>query len=176
MNYKPFVLWLSGLSGAGKSTLSKLFKSHLLKEQPDAKVIILDGDTVRTGLNGNLGFSRADRQENLRRIAEVAKLLVGEGIIVIVACITPHEANRIMIRKILSESLLHVFLKADINDCKKRDPKGLYKQVDQGKIKQFTGLGDAFEEPVNVDLVVDTVHASPEACLKKIDQYLKSNA
>ena len=176
MNYKPFVLWLSGLSGAGKSTLSELFKSHLFKEQPDAKVVILDGDAVRTGLNGDLGFSRADRQENLRRIAEVAKLLVGEGIIVIVACITPREANRIMIRKILSESLLHVFLKADINDCKKRDPKGLYKQVDQGKIKQFTGLGDAFEEPVNVDLVVDTVHASPEACLKKIDQYLKSNA
>lgn len=157
MGQRALVIWLFGLSGAGKSTLAIELERHLVGE--GVCTTVLDGDNLRTGLNQGLGFSDVDRAENLRRAAEVAKLMLNCGLVVICAFITPLRVHRRFIRTLLGErDLLLVYLSASFAACEKRDPKGLYIRSAQGKISQFTGRDSPFETPAQgeIDLVVDT--------------------
>lgn len=161
------VIWLYGLSGSGKSTLAIALERKLHGEGFATQ--LLDGDNVRTGLNRGLGFSDADRAENIRRIAEVAKLHAQAGLVTLCSFITPLRALRNSAREIIGgEDLLEVYVKADIATCAKRDPKGLYAKAAAGGVGQFTGKDSSFEEPAAdavSTLVIDTEAASPEVCL-----------
>ena len=161
------VIWLYGLSGSGKSTLAIALERRLHAEGFATQ--LLDGDNVRTGLNRGLGFSDADRAENIRRIAEVAKLHAQAGLVTLCSFITPLRSLRESARAIIGTAdLLEVYVKADFATCAKRDPKGLYAKAAAGGVGQFTGKDSAFEEPTADDagtLVIDTEAASPEACL-----------
>lgn len=158
------VIWMYGLSGSGKSTLANLLERRL--HESGRMVKILDGDNVRAGLNKNLGFSDEDRLENIRRVAEVAKLFADSGIVTIASFITPNNELRSLAREIIGdEDLLEVYVKASFETCSERDPKGLYAKVKAGEVKQFTGKDSAFEEPNNPDLVVDTEALSEEGSL-----------
>lgn len=167
------VLWLTGLSGSGKSTVAtgveqKLFKHGYL-------VSILDGDTVRSGLNSDLSFSREDRQENLRRVAEVASLFANTGHIVISTLISPHQEGRNFVQQIIKNNFHTVYIKADMDDCIERDPKGLYKKAMSGQIENFTGIGQSYEEPVNPELIIDTSRHDIEACQELLKDYIIEN-
>ncbi|AHF91419.1 adenylylsulfate kinase [Opitutaceae bacterium TAV5] len=170
------VIWLYGLSGSGKSTLAIALERSLFAA--GFVTHLLDGDNVRTGLNRGLGFSDADRAENLRRVAEVAKLFVQAGIITICSFITPLRENRSRVREIIgSDDLLDVYVKASFETCARRDPKGLYAKAAAGGVGQFTGRDSTFEppEPASIApgadvpaLVIDTEAAPPEACLQTL--------
>jgi adenylylsulfate kinase len=161
------VIWLFGLSGSGKSTLAIALERRLHADGFATQ--LLDGDNVRTGLNRGLGFSDADRTENIRRIAEVAKLHAQAGLVTLCSFITPSRAHRTLARDIIgADDLLPVYVKADFATCARRDPKGLYAKAAAGGVGQFTGRDSAFEEPGEDEagtLVIDTEAASPEACL-----------
>jgi len=158
------VIWMHGLSGSGKSTLA-----HRLERELHAAgrlVKALDGDNVRTGLNRNLGFSDEDRLENIRRVAEVAKLFAECGVVVIASFITPNNELRRLARGIVGDDdLLEVYVRASYETCAARDPKGLYAKVKAGEVKRFTGRDSGFEEPERPDLVVDTESLDEDACL-----------
>ena len=172
--HNPAVIWLTGLSGAGKTTLSKEIEKGL--HEMGVHTYLLDGDNIRHGLNRDLGFSKEDRKENIRRIAEVAKLFADAGLVVICAFITPYEEDRMQIRKIISESeLINVFVKCPIDVCIKRDPKGLYKKALKGEIKGFTGIDDPYEEPVQAEIVVETDRKSIQECAHIVLSYLRNN-
>jgi adenylylsulfate kinase len=159
------VIWMYGLSGSGKSTLANLLERQLHAEGRLVKV--LDGDNIRSGLNQNLGFSDKDRLENIRRVAEVAKLFAESGAIVIASFITPNNELRKNTREIIGdEDLLEVYIKASFEACAERDPKGLYAKVKAGEVKQFTGKDSGFEEPDQADLIIDTEAPSEEESLK----------
>jgi adenylylsulfate kinase len=161
------VVWLCGLSGSGKSTIANTLEKRLF--EMGNRTYVLDGDNTRMGLNKELGFSAVDRLENVRRVAEVAKLMADAGLIVIVSLITPYEEQRKMIREILlDERLLEVFVKCDLETCEQRDPKGLYKKARAGEIKLFTGISDPFEEPLNADVIVDTASFGVNECVLSI--------
>lgn len=160
-------IWFTGLSGAGKSTLANLLEQKLFEK--DVHTCLLDGDNIRSGLNNNLGFTEADRTENLRRVAEVAKLFVDSGNVVIAAFITPLESDRKMVRNILgSENYLEIFVDTSLEECEKRDVKGLYKRARAGEISNFTGISAPYEEPEDPDLRVSTVQESTEEILERI--------
>lgn len=151
---RGLVLWLYGLSGSGKSTLAHELERRLVG---DGKVVLmLDADVVRSGLNSDLGFSDADRWENLRRLAEVAGLLVRQGAIVIVTAITPKEEFRSKIKGILGKDLFFVAVRASYEECARRDPKGLYARAAAGQVAKFTGRDSAFDEPLTADCIIDT--------------------
>ena len=155
LGQRGLVVWMYGLSGSGKSTLANLLERKLHDESRFVKV--LDGDNVRSGLNNNLGFSDEDRAENIRRVAEVAKLFADSGIITLTSFITPVESLRTQAREVIgSEDLLEVYVKASFDACAERDPKGLYAKVKAGEVKNFTGKDSAFEEPKNADLIIET--------------------
>lgn len=155
LGQRGLVVWLCGMSGSGKSTLANLLERRL--HQDGRFVKVLDGDNVRTGLNRGLGFSDEDRQENIRRVAEVAKLFAESGVVTLTSFITPTEELRGLARGIVGEEdLLEVHVKASYDTCAERDPKGLYAKVAAGEVKQFTGKDSAFEEPEKSDLVIDT--------------------
>ena len=159
---KGVVLWLYGLSGSGKSTIANEVERVL---HGDGRMtVILDGDNLRTGLNSNLGFSDEDRTENVRRVAETAKLLASQGIIVFVSVITPLRRHRAAAREIIGPDFHEVYVKADFKTCAERDPKGLYAKAKEGKIGQFTGKDSGFEEPENPVLVLDTQARSVDQC------------
>jgi adenylylsulfate kinase len=161
------VVWLYGLPGSGKSTLAAALERRLQAE--GFTTHLLDGDNVRTGLNRDLGFSEADRTENIRRVAEVSKMLVQAGIIVISAFITPTRALRELARGIIGPNdFLEVYVEAARETCARRDPKGLYAGAGRGEIKQFTGHDAAFEPPERADLVVNTDRASVEESLERL--------
>jgi adenylylsulfate kinase len=161
------VIWLYGLSGSGKSTLGIALERRLHAEGFATQ--LLDGDNIRTGLNRGLGFGDADRTENIRRIAEVAKLFAHAGVVTLCSFITPLRAHRALARDIIGGAdLLEVYVKASFETCARRDPKGLYAKASAGGVGQFTGRDSAFEEPAADapdTLVLDTEAASPEACL-----------
>lgn len=170
------VVWLVGLSGSGKSTVAKALKKRLFDE--GFLVRLLDGDNMRLGLNNNLGFSAVDRQENIRRTAEVAKLFKDTGIVTLVAAITPTHAIQQMTRDIIGdEDLFEVYVNTPVAECERRDVKGLYKKARAGEIASFTGVSDPFEEPLNPDLKVDTtgkpVEESVEMIMKRIIHKIK---
>ncbi len=161
------VIWMYGLSGSGKSTLANLLERRLHDQGRLVKV--LDGDNIRTGLNRNLGFSDEDRFENIRRVAEVAKLFADCGVIAITSFITPRNDLRRIAREVIGDrDLLEVYVKASFEACAARDPKGLYAKVASGEVKQFTGKDSAFEEPESPDLVLDTETGSETECLERL--------
>ncbi len=165
--HESAVVWLYGLSGSGKSTIANALEKRLF--EMGNHTYCLDGDNTRLGLNKDLGFSSVDRLENVRRVAEVAKLMADAGLIVIVSLITPYEEQRTMIREILKcERLLEVFVKCDLETCEQRDPKGLYKKARAGEIPHFTGISDPFEEPTNADVLVDSASSDLNECVVTI--------
>ena len=161
------MIWFTGLSGSGKSTLAIALERELYKLGILCR--ILDGDNIRSGINNNLGFSEADRTENIRRIAEVSKLFVNCGIVTIAAFISPTNAIRKMARDIVgSEDFLEVYVSTPIEECERRDVKGLYAKARRGEIKQFTGISSPFEAPNEAFISVDTSKLSLEESVKML--------
>jgi adenylylsulfate kinase len=154
LGQRGIVVWLCGLSGSGKSTIANAAERVL--HQQGRFTTILDGDNLRTGLNTNLGFADEDRLENVRRISEVAKIFVSQGIITFVSAITPRGELRDLARGILGENLIEVYVEASYAACEKRDVKGLYAKAARGEIAHFTGKDGSFEPPQNSDLVLNT--------------------
>lgn len=151
----PFVLWFTGLSGSGKSTLANAVEHHLFHLAKHT--YLLDGDNLRHGLNRDLGFSEADRAENLRRVGEVCKLFVDSGTIVLSAFISPFQAERQAVRELFNKrQFIEVYVNTPLAVCEQRDPKGLYKKARAGEIRHFTGIDAAYQPPLNPDIVIDT--------------------
>ena len=149
--HKPALLWFTGLSGSGKSTLAGALEAELM--QRGIHTYLLDGDNVRHSLCSDLGFATADRQENLRRVGEVAKLMVDAGLVVLAAFVSPYRAERAAIRARLPEGeFIEVFVDTPLSECEQRDPKGLYKKARAGEIKHFTGIDDPYEAPEHADI------------------------
>ena len=171
--HQPAVLWFTGLSGAGKSTLAMALERRLFDE--GYQVYVLDGDNVRTGLNANLGFSPEDRAENIRRVGEVAALLADAGLIVITAFISPYRADRDRAREAGGDAFREIYIKADVETCESRDPKGLYKRARAGEIRDFTGISAPYEEPANPELVIDTSNGDVDSCVDELVAYVKAN-
>ena len=165
-NDKGFTLWFTGLSGAGKTTISKLIETELHSRRN--RLEILDGDVVRENLSKGLGFSKEDRDTNIRRIAFVADLLSRNGVPVITAAISPYREIRDEARELMGDRFIEVFVKASVEECIERDPKGLYKKALAGEIKEFTGVSDPYEEPLNPEIVLDTENESPEESAEKL--------
>ncbi|WP_276624512.1 adenylyl-sulfate kinase [Syntrophomonas wolfei] len=171
MDQRGLVVWFTGLSGAGKSTIAIEVEEELIKR--NKLVYRLDGDNVRHGLNNDLGFTRADRNENIRRIAEVANLFKDAAVITLVAAISPYVAMRSFAReRIGSENFIEVFVKADIEECIKRDPKGFYARAQQGQISGYTGIDDPYEEPENPEIIIDTMRLSASEAADMVLDYL----
>jgi len=169
--HKSAVLWFTGLSGSGKSTLSHGVEVALLER--GIHVYVLDGDNMRKRLCRDLGFSAADRQENIRRIGEVSALFADAGMIVLSAFISPYRSDRDKARKMVSEGkFVEIYVKASVELCEKRDPKGLYKKARAGEITDFTGISAPYEEPENPEIVIDTQNQSPEEAVEQIVDYL----
>lgn len=165
--HTSIVLWFTGLSGSGKTTIANALSKELHAQ--GIRAYILDGDNVRLGLNQDLGFTDADRIENIRRIGEVAKLMLDAGIVVLVASISPFRAEREMVRNMLEENeFVEIFIDTPIEIAETRDPKGLYKKARLGKIPNFTGIGSNYEKPLNPDIVIQTQDTSPQDAVKMI--------
>lgn len=166
-SYKPFTIWLTGLSGAGKSTLA--FSMEKLLVDSGKPAFVLDGDNVRHGLCKGLGFSPEDRSENIRRIAEVARMMNEAGVIVLVACISPCRLQREQAKLTIGEeNFIEVYLNTPLSVCESLDPKGLYRKARAGLIPEFTGISAVYEEPVAPSLVIDTSQKSISECLQEI--------
>ena len=159
---KGFTLWFTGLSGAGKSTIAELVGAEL--EKNEHKVEYLDGDVVRTHLSKGLGFSKEDRDTNIERIGWVASRLTRHGAAVLVSAISPYEETRRHARQLVEQhgEFVEVYVKASVDECARRDVKGLYEKAFRGEITEFTGVSDPYEEPMNPELVVDTEQYSAE--------------
>ncbi|HKE41455.1 MAG TPA: adenylyl-sulfate kinase [Casimicrobiaceae bacterium] len=171
LHHTGAVVWLTGLSAAGKSTLAMLLERRLF--DAGYAVFVLDGDNVRRGLNANLGFSPEDRQENIRRVGEVAALFAEAGFVCITAFISPYRDDRRRARAALkSGRFFEVYLKADLAACEARDPKGLYRRARQGEIREFTGIDSPYEEPVAADLVIDTTARDVASCIDELLAYV----
>jgi adenylylsulfate kinase len=165
------VLWVYGLSGSGKTTVSIALEKAL--HDRGFLTQILDGDNVRKGINNNLGFSAADRSENLRRIGEVNKLFCHCGVITINCFISPLKANRETVKAIVgAENFIEIFVDTPLEECERRDVKGLYKKARAGEIKNFTGIDAPFEVPENPDIVVETMKKSPEQAVAEILEFI----
>lgn len=164
------VLWFTGLSGSGKSTIAKGVEERLHAEGFFA--VVLDGDNVRTGINNNLGFSDEDRKENIRRIAEVAKLFASNGVITICSFVSPTEEVRSLAKSIIGQNdFFEIFINTPIEECERRDVKGLYAKARKGEIKDFTGINAPFEEPKSPDLEIQTKNKSIEESVNEVLQF-----
>lgn len=168
--HKSVVLWFTGLSGAGKSTIA-----HAVEEQLHQKgyhTFVLDGDNVRHGLCGDLGFSDADRMENIRRVGEVAKLFVEAGVIVLTAFISPFRADRDKARQLIQGDFVEIYCDCSLEVCEERDVKGLYRKARAGEIKHFTGISSPYEIPENPELSINTGGKTIEECAAEVLAYL----
>lgn len=166
------VVWLTGLSGSGKSTLAHRLEECLFRE--GHQVCVLDGDNLRNGLNKDLGFSRQDRRENIRRIAATAKLFVDAGLVVIVAVISPYRTDRVLARNLFPEGdFLEVYVKCPLTVCEQRDVKGLYKRARSHEIPHFTGISAPYEEPLAPDLLIETDQLDIEECIDQLRSFLR---
>lgn len=170
--HRSLLIWFTGLSGSGKSTIANHLQFELHKN--GLHVYTLDGDNIRLGLNKDLGFSPEDRGENLRRIAEVAKLMIDAGILTIGAFVSPIKADRELIKRIVGEeNFIEIFINTSLEECEKRDVKGLYKKARTGEIKNFTGISAPYEIPDKPDLVIRTEDSTIENSIQEIMQLLK---
>ena len=170
--HKAAILWFTGLSGSGKSTLAQAVEKALFQRR--CHTYILDGDNVRFGLNRDLGFSPEDRTENIRRISEVAKLMMDSGTICLTAFISPYRSDRQGARGITPEGrFIEVYCKCSLEECERRDPKGLYKKARAGEIPEFTGISAPYEEPEQGEIVVETDKHSVRECADQIVDYLR---
>jgi len=171
--HRGVALWFVGLSGSGKSTLANGLQAKLFEN--GFNTIVLDGDNTRLGINKDLGFSDIDRNENIRRVAEISKLFVETGHIVINAFISPFEINRTLARNIISsEDFIEVYIDSSIATCEKRDTKGLYKKARAGEVNDFTGISSPFEAPKKPDIEVKTDEQTPEESINYLFEQLKS--
>lgn len=169
---KPCVVWFTGLSGSGKSTIANILEQKL--HTIGKRTYLLDGDNVRHGLNKDLGFTDTDRVENIRRVAEVSKLMVDAGLITLVSFISPFKSERQMARDLLSsDEFFEIFINTPLEECEKRDPKGLYKKARAGELKNFTGIDSLYEEPENPDLILDTASSNAEELTDQIINFLQ---
>jgi bifunctional enzyme CysN/CysC len=174
MGQKPCLVWFTGLPSSGKSTIANLVEKKLYAM--GCHTMLLDGDNIRHGLNKDLGFTEADRVENIRRVGEVGKLLVESGLIVIACFISPYRADRRMVRGLLAEGeLIEVFVDTSIEVCEARDPKGLYKKARAGHIPNFTGVNAPYESPEHPELLLDTVRFTAEELAEQVVQYFREN-
>jgi adenylylsulfate kinase len=170
--HRSTILWFTGLSGAGKSTLAHAVEERL--HQARARTYVLDGDNVRHGLCGDLGFSAADRSENIRRIGEMAKLFVDAGIIVLTAFISPFRSDRDRVRALVPPGdFLEIHCRCSVDVCESRDVKGLYQKARAGIVKDFTGISSPYEEPQAAELVVDTAALDLEQCVELVLNLLR---
>jgi adenylylsulfate kinase len=175
LNRHPsFVLWFTGLSGSGKSTLAHAVEEALFKNA--CRTFVLDGDNVRHGLCGDLGFSANDRTENIRRIGEVSKLFVEAGVIVLTAFISPFRSDRAKARYVVgSTDFVEIYCQCSLDICEQRDVKGLYKRARSGEIKEFTGISSPYEEPGSPELSVDTGQLSIAESVEQVMAYLRKH-
>jgi bifunctional enzyme CysN/CysC len=171
---KPCVVWFTGLSGSGKSTIANIVEKKLFEQGRHS--YLLDGDNVRHGLNKDLGFTDADRVENIRRVSEVAGLMVDAGLIVLVSFISPFVAERRMARERVEDGeFIEVFVNTPIEVAEQRDPKGLYQKARSGELANFTGIDSPYEAPESPELTVDTTTMSPEEAADVIVAYLREH-
>lgn len=169
--HKSVIIWFTGLSGSGKSTLANAVNVALFEK--GLATYVLDGDNVRHGLCQDLGFSDSDREENIRRIGEVAKLFLDAGTIVLTAFVSPFRSDRDKARKLVRENdFLEVYCSANLDVCEERDPKGLYEKARAGLIKEFTGISSPYEKPENPELIIDTGTKDLNECVKEVLQKL----
>ena len=170
------VLWFTGLSGSGKSSIANQV-DFLLHTQKHVRTYVLDGDNVRHGLCSDLGFSLQDRTENIRRIGEVAKIMADSGTVVLVAFISPYRVDRDRIRQLMEgvAPFVEIFVNASLDNCEKRDPKGLYQMARNGKLKHFTGIDDPYEEPLRPEITLDANSKSVEQLAEIVEQWLETN-
>ncbi len=166
--HSGFAIWMTGLPGSGKSTLARLVETTL-RERYGLSVEVLDGDEVRKGLSRDLGLSKEDREEHARRVSYVAKVLARNGVVAIVALISPYRKSRSEARDMIGqERFVEVYVKAPLSVCEARDPKGLYAKARSGEIDNMTGIQHPYEEPENPDLVVDTSGSTPDASVSEL--------
>ncbi|GGB52663.1 adenylyl-sulfate kinase [Fictibacillus barbaricus] len=172
-NHSSFVLWFTGLSGSGKSTIANALSKELYERS--IRNYVLDGDNIRNGLNRDLSFSDNDRTENIRRISEVSKLFVDNGTVVLTAFISPFLQDRQKAKEIVSEEeFFEIFVSCPIEECEKRDPKGLYSKARKGEIPDFTGIDSPYEEPVSPDITIHTDEQSVMESVETIINHLKN--
>jgi adenylyl-sulfate kinase len=170
-NQQACVLWFTGLSGAGKSATANAVELKLFER--GLHTYLLDGDELRLGLNKDLGFSDADRLENIRRVGELARLFADAGLIVLASFISPFRKDRLMVRQLLADvPFVEIFMDTPLNVCEERDPKGLYKRARLGELKNFTGVSSTYESPLSPELVIDTSTAKIDACAEQVIAYL----
>ncbi len=168
---RPLVIWFTGLSASGKSTIAGALEQILTRQ--GYHTYLLDGDNVRHGLCKDLGFGDADRQENIRRVGEVSKLMADSGLIVLAAFISPFRADRRIVREILPEGqFVEVFIDAPLNVCRERDPKGLYAKAERGEIRQFTGIDSPYETPEHAEVRIQAGEVSVAAAVNQLLDYL----
>lgn len=171
--HRSCVIWLTGLSGSGKSTIASLLDQELFHRS--IRSYVIDGDVLRRGLTSDLGFSDQDRKENMRRVGEVARLFVDAGIVVIVAMISPFRAERKQLRTLFAaDEFIEVFVDCPLEECERRDPKGLYRKARLGLIPNFTGISSPYEPPDCPDLIIDTLGTTPEMSVSVVMDHLQS--
>lgn len=174
LQQKGVVIWFTGLPSSGKSTIARVVEERLFERGHLSYV--LDGDNIRHGLNKNLGFSPEDREENIRRIGEVAKLFADAGFVTMTAFISPYRKDRDRNRELLDKGeFIEVFVKVSLDEAEKRDPKGLYKKARSGEIKEFTGISAPYEEPLDPEVTLDTDELSLTQCQDAVIRYLEEN-
>lgn len=171
---RPCVLWFTGLSGSGKSTIAGAVEQKLF--ELGHHTYLLDGDNVRHGLNNDLAFSDNDRIENIRRIGELSKLMIDAGLLVMTAFISPFKADRDMVRNLVQDhEFIEIFMDTPIEECERRDPKGLYKKARKGEIKNFTGVDSSYESPKSPEVSINSVSLNIEECADQVINYLREN-
>jgi len=171
--HKSCVIWFTGLSGAGKSTVAHAVEEHLY--QLGCRTFVLDGDNVRFGLSSDLGFSKEDRKENIRRIGEAAKLMMEAGVITMTAFISPFRADREIVRMMMPDGdFFEVYCKAEIEICEARDVKGFYKKARAGEIKDYTGIDSIYEPPERPDILINTGEDSLEYCVNQVVNFIST--
>ena len=171
-NHNSILIWFTGLSGSGKSTIANLVERNLFEN--NIKTYSLDGDNIRKGINNDLSFSPEDRTENIRRIAEVANLLIDAGLVVLAAFVSPYKKDRENIRTIVKDvNFVEIYVNTSIEECERRDTKGLYKKARTGEIKNMTGISAPYEAPENPDIEIKTEDESIEDSVKRIIDYIK---